>query len=149
MYKINELADQICERFKYGDIIDTEVFEDMIGYKKDTITYHYVINLLKRELARRSYVLHAITNKGYRVLFPNEVVDYVMGKHVGSSVLKLKQGLEILGYLETSTLSEKEIKILRETFDFLNDLIIYNTDSIMTQRFAINEVRRKELEANK
>lgn len=146
--RIRNLAKEIKNNFKYGEIIDIKFFENELQERQKTLQFSIAMQELKNKLIEYGYML-SYTTIGYRVLYPNEIPEEVYKKFVLTSAGKLEKGLKILEHTDRNELSDNELEFLDKFKVIVEDSLVYTKKNIYQQQIMFNNIKLKEIEGKR
>ena len=143
--RIKDVADEILKNKEYGDILDFDYLEDLIGYDRYDGAFFIIFAAAREMLVEYGYVLHNIIDEGYRILYPNEIAEEVIGKYLKGANNRLAKGLKIMRYTDRKALNSQELREF-ETFEsIMFKALEENQESLLNAQAMLNSVKQKEL----
>ena len=142
---IENVTEKILQQKKYGDIVSHEELEDWVGYERTDLMYLSILAPVKELLVEYGYVLRSVLNKGYKVLFPNEIAEEVIQKHLKQSTNKLNKAARIMQYTERDMLNKEELAFFEHVENLIGKTFNYNENMLFEAQALLNEVKMQEL----
>lgn len=143
--QIEDVVDKILQTKKYGDSISYTELENLVGYERDEVGFVAVLTCAKELLIEYGYVLRSVLNEGYRVLYPNEIAEEVIQKHLKSSTNKLNKAIRIMQYTERDMLNKEELEFFEQVENLIGKTFNYNENMLFEAQALLNEVKMQEL----
>lgn len=133
------LADSIAS-LNYGDIIDHEQIEQLLGCDKESSAYANAVSKAKKKLRREhSLAIESIRGVGYRVVKPDDYTEYALG-YYKRGIHTMENGRDYLRNAPTRDMSPEA----RETFRRVNDRAVILEASMRGVRTELKMLARKQ-----
>ena len=143
--QVEDVVEKILNTKSYGDVISYIELEELTGYERYDVGFTIILGAAKELLVEYGYVLKSIINEGYKVLYPNEIAEEVIQKHLKQSTNKLNKALRIMQYAERGMLNKEELKFFEHVENLIGKTFNYNENMLFEAQALLNEVKMQEL----
>ena len=144
--QVNDAVNEILQNKKYGDVLDFNYLEELIGYERFEGAFFIIFSAVREALVEYGYVLHNIINEGYRILFPNEVAEEVISRYLKGANNRLSKGLKIMRYTDRKALNEQELRNFEGFENIMKAALKSNQENLLTAQARLNSIKQKEME---
>lgn len=144
--QVNDAVNEILQNKKYGDVLDFDYLESLIGYERFEGSFFIIFAAVREVLIEYGYVLSNIINEGYRILFPNEVAEEVISRYLKGAHNRLKKGLKVMRYTDRKALNEQELRNFEGFENIMKTAFQNNQASLLMAQAKLNSIKQKELE---
>lgn len=151
MSKLNNWDKQIksvvnlFKKHNKGETITHEIIEMLLGIDRNSSEYLYITSRARQELIQVGIITKSILYQGYKILKSNEVAGFLYEKYLMASLKKQESALNIIKYVDTTELTNAEIKEL----DILNNLIgnvnRYSTGEVVKAQLLLDKAKTMAL----
>jgi hypothetical protein len=143
--QIEDVVEKILTTKKYGDVISYKELEQLIGYEREDLGFTVVLGCAKELLVEYGYVLKSIINEGCKILYPNEIAEEVIQRHLKQSTNKLNKALRIMQYADRDMLNKEELAFFERVENLIGKTFNYNENMLFEAQALLNEVKMQEL----